>query len=270
MKTFLVVKTLLLPGLVALLAAGSVLADGTNTPVVAVTPAGPVVAPPNLALELTVIRFKPESKEQVLQDLRLSGSSANIVETLRGMGRSVDLVYRGTRELVLEAKSMAKFDATETRPIILLGKPGVPVPPATVYGLTMQVTVRPTTDDRFVLAWDGGLNWSPDLMDRRGGMQNTMQYFGKAAAVAQSASEVAGQAGGAVKGGADIGLAVAELFRSGNADSSIYELPVLKTVSFTGSRACRSGQLIVSTTAAEAGVKEPQIILFLLTPKLEP
>jgi len=252
-------KTFLALGLSALLAVGSAeAADGTNA------------VPQNLALELTVIRFKPDSKEQVLQDFRLSGTSSNIVETLRGQGRSVDVVYRGTRDVVLEPKSMAKFDATETRPVILVGKPGAPVPPATVYGLTLQVTVRSAGEDAFVLAWEGNLNWSPELMDRRGGMQNTFQFLGKAANVAQSASEVAGQAGGAVKAGADIGLAVAELFRSGNADSSIYELPVLKTVSLSGSRACRSGQLVINTTAAEAGVKEPQILLFLLAPKLQP
>ena len=251
-------KTLLLLGFALLLHVGADAADATNA------------APQNLSLELTVIRFKPDSKDQVLQDFKLSGASSNFVETLRGMGRSVDLVYRGTRDVVLEPKSAARFDATETRPVILLGKPGAPIPPATVYGLTLQVTVRPTGDDGFVLAWEGSLNWSPELMDRRGGMQNTFQFIGKAANVAQSASEVAGQAGGAVKAGADIGLAVAELFRSGNADSSIYELPVLKTVSLSGSRACRSGQLVINTTAAEAGVKEPQILLFLLAPKLQP
>ncbi len=226
--------------------------------------------PRNLSLELTVIRFKPESKEQVLQDFHLAGASSNVVETLRTQGRSVDVVYRGIRDLALEPKAMAKFDATETRPVILVGKPGVPVPPAAVYGLTLQVTVRPVGDDSFVLAWEGNLNWSPDLMDRRTGMQNTFQFLGKASAVAQSASQLAGDSGGAVKGGADIGFAVAELFKGGNADSSIFELPVLKTVGLNGSRACRSGQLIVSTTAAEAGVKEPQILFFVLAPRLEP
>ncbi len=264
-------KTFLLLGLVALLAVPvSVAADATNAPSVTSVTNAANVTPPNLALELTVIRFKPDSKDQVLQDFKLEGAASNIVDTLRGLGRSVDVVYRGTRDVVLEPKSLARFDATETRPIILIGKPGAPVPPAAVYGLTLQVTVRPAADDSFVLAWEGSLNWSPDLMDRRSGMQNTFQFLGKTASVAQSASEVLGQTGGVVKGGADIGLTVAELFKNGNSDSSIYELPVLKTVSFTGSRACRSGQLIVSTTAAEAGVKEPQIIFFLLTPRLRP
>ncbi len=226
--------------------------------------------PRNLALELTVIRFKPESKDQVLQDFNLSGSSANVVEILRGLGRSVDVVYRGTREVALEPNAMARFDATETRPVILVGKPGVPVPPAAVYGLTLQVTVRPVGEEAFILAWDGSLNWSPDLMDRRTGMQNTFQFLGKAANLAQSASQFAGDSQGAVRGGADIGFAVAELFKGGNMDSSIYELPVLKTVGLNGSRVCRDGQLIVSTTAAEAGVKEPQILFFVLAPHVEP
>ncbi|KAB2660593.1 MAG: hypothetical protein DVB31_13825 [Verrucomicrobia bacterium] len=252
-------KTLALRTLAAVLAAA---------PTQAVEPAAP--APRNLALELTVIRFKPESKEQVLQDFRFAGASSNIVDSLRSMGRSVDVVYRGTREMVIEPKSMAKFDATETRPVVLVGKPGVPMPPAAVYGLTLQVTVRPVSDDTFVLAWEGGLNWSPDLMDRRNGMQNTFQFLGKAANLAQSASQLAGESQGAVKSGADIGFAVAEMFRGGNGDSGIFELPVLKTVALNGSRTCRSGQLVVSTTAAEAGVKEPQILFFVLAPRLEP
>ncbi len=252
-------KTYLLSGLAALLTGVSALAADAAATV-----------PRNLALELTVIRFKPESKEQVLRDFPLTGDASNVVEQLRGLGRSVDVVYRGTRDVVVEPKSTAKFDATETRPVILVGKPGAPVPPATVYGLTLQVTVRPAGDDAFVLAWEGNLNWSPDLMDRRIGMQNTFQFIGKAANVAQSASQLAGDSSGTVKQAADIGLAVAEMFRNGNVDSSIYELPVLKTVSLNGSRACRSGQLIVSTTAAEAGVKEPQVLFFLLAPKLQP
>lgn len=82
--------------------------------------------PRNLAIEVTVIRFKPESKDQILQDHRFSGTATNVVEALRAAGRSVDIVYRGTREMALEAKSLAKFDATETRPVLLVGKPGAP------------------------------------------------------------------------------------------------------------------------------------------------
>ena len=132
-------KTFLLSGLAALLTGASALAADAAATV-----------PRNLALELTVIRFKPESKEQVLRDFPLTGDASNVVEQLRGLGRSVDVVYRGTRDVVVEPKSTAKFDATETRPVILVGKPGAPVPPATVYGLTLQVTVRPAGEDAFV------------------------------------------------------------------------------------------------------------------------
>ena len=43
--------------------------------------------PRNVTLEVTVIRFKPESKEQVLQDFHISGDSAAIVEALQ-IGRA--------------------------------------------------------------------------------------------------------------------------------------------------------------------------------------
>ena len=225
--------------------------------------------PRNLSLELTLIRFKPDSKEQVLQDFHLSGGASNAVETLRKAGRSVDVLYRGTRDIALEPKAAAKFDATETRPVVLVGAPGAPMPPATLYGVTLTVTARPAADDSYVLSWEGSLNWSPELMDRRVGLQNTMQFIGKAASAAQNASQFAGDSQGVVRQAADIGLAVAEMFKPANStDSHIFELPVVKTFSLNGSRACRNGQLIVSTTAAEAGVKEPQIIFFLLDTRL--
>lgn len=236
----------------ASLAVGSVLAQNATPP-------------RNLALELTLVRFKPDSKEQVLQDFRLTGGASNAVEVLRKAGRSVDVLYRGTRDLVVEPKATAKFDATETRPVLLMGAPGAPMPPATLYGLTMTVSVQPAAGETFVLSWEGTLNWSPEMMDRRVGLQNTMQFIGKAASAAQSASQFAGDSQGMVRQAADIGLAVAEMFKPPtSADSHIFELPVLKTFAIQGSRACRGTQMIVNTTAAEAGVKEPQVIYLLL------
>lgn len=227
-------------------------------------PAALLAAPRNLSLELTIIRFKPESKEQILQDFKLPNGSSNAVETLKKLGSTVDVLYRGTRELAVFTNSVAKFDATETRPVLLLGAPAAPMAPATVYGLTLQVSLRGMADDSVVLGWDGTLTWSPELMDRRVGLQNSMQFLGKAAHVAESASKLAGESQGTVKQAAEIGLAVAELFRSQTADLQIYELPVVKNFSLHGSKYCKTGQMIVTTTAAEAGVKEPQIIFFLL------
>lgn len=221
-------------------------------------------APENLSLELTVIRFKPESKEQILQDFKFPAGSSNAVESLRKIGSSVDVLYRGTRDLAIYTNSLAKFDATETRPVLLMGAPSVPMPPATLYGLTLQVAHKGSTPNGIILGWEGTLTWSPELMDRRFGVQNSMQFIGKAAKVADSASKVAGDAQGTVKQAAEIGLAVAELFKGPSADQQIYELPVVKNFSLHGSRVCKPGQTIVTTTAAEAGVKEPQIIFFLL------
>lgn len=239
---------------------------GLATVARAQNPAGPR----NLALEVTVLRFKPESKEQVLENFKFTGGITNAIESLRAVGRTVDILYRGTRGLALEEKALAKFDATETRPVILVGKPGAPMPPATVYGLTLQIAAKPTGPDTFVLAWEGSLTWSPELMDRRSGFQNSLSFIGRAATVAQGASQLAGESQGTVKQAADIGLAVAELFKERTTDNSIYELPVLKTVSLNGSRNCRNDELVTTTTAAEAGVKEPQVILFLVHPRLEP
>ncbi|HWD18385.1 MAG TPA: hypothetical protein VHB20_03835 [Verrucomicrobiae bacterium] len=230
----------------------------TNAP--AMAPAG---TPRVLALELTILRYKPATNEAVFHDFKLTGTTPSIVDTLRASGSSVDVLYHGTRELVLEPKSSAKFNATETRPVILIGKQGTS-PPALVYGLTMEVIARPLSGDSFILNWDGTLNWSPDLIDRRATGPNASQVLEKAANAAKSITALTGKSAAA-----DIGLAVADLFKEDTVNNSaIYELPVLKTVALSGSHLCHGGETIVNTTAAEAGAKEPQIIFFLINPTL--
>lgn len=78
-------------------------------------------------------------------------------------------------------------------------------------------------DDNIILVWKGSLTWSAELMDRRVGLQKSMQFLGKAAHVAESASKLGGRMAG-----------------HGEA-----------------------GRMFVTTTAAEADVKEPKIICFL-------
>ena len=258
-------------GCLALLLAGSCVASlrGADAPSPSAPPPPPaVVGPPRtLSLEVTVIRFKPDTKDRVLANFVFTGGASNVVDQLKGLGKSVDVIYRGTRDLVLEDKSKAVFDATETRPVLLIGQPGAPVPPATIYGLKLEVTVRPGASDRFALFWEGSLTWSPELMDRRGGVQNTMQFVGKAAAVAQQASQFAGDAKTSVNQAAEIGLTLAQLFSADKPGAnSIYELPVIKTLGLTGSRYCRSGEVVSNTTAAEVGTKEPQMIIVMIDP----
>jgi len=239
-------------------------APETNAPAAATTPPAPIptVAPRVLELELSVLRYKPATNEAVFRDFGLHGSAAEIVDTLRASGRGVDLLYHGTRELVLEAKSGAKFNATETRPVILIGKQGA-APPAIVYGLTMEVTVRPSVGDAFVVAWDGSLNWSPDLIDSRPKGPDAAQVLERAATAASAITAATGNSSMA-----NIGLAAADLFKADN-EGAIYELPVLKTVALSGSRLCHGGETIVDTTSAEASAKSAQIVFFVLNPKLQ-
>src|SRR5688572_11552972 len=82
-----------------------------------------------IGMDVALVRFKPNKPERVLQGFRdLSGNVAGVVETLKKDG-VVSVLYFGTREMRLEDKTKAKFDATETRPVVLVGKPGAPVPP---------------------------------------------------------------------------------------------------------------------------------------------
>lgn len=242
-------------------------------------PAKPVTAPAGtalgktLTLEVSVVRFKPMAAERILQGFKnLNGNLQSIIEQLRADGEA-SVLYTGTRDIRLEEKSRAKFDALETKPVVLIGKPNAPVPPATSYGLSLEVTTRSIEADRFGLGWEGTMTWSPEVVDAWKG-EKFLNFMSGAANVAKKATALAG--GGkddkTLGGAADIGLSFAQLFNPKGAtqESQIYELPVNKTVSFISSRNCKSGELLINATTAEMGSKEAQTILLLIWPTLNP
>jgi hypothetical protein len=216
-------------------------------------------------LEVAVVRFKPIRADRVLLGYKdLSGALPAIIDKLKAEG-DVSVLYTGTRELRLEDKSKAKFDALETRPVVLIGKPGAPVPPITAYGLTLDVSIRGVEGERFGLGWEGTVTWSPEIVDSWKG-ERFLSFMGGAANIAKKAGSLTEDK--TVGAGADIGLGFAQLFnpKGASADSGIYELPVNKTVSLTSSRNSKSGELIVCPTTAEMGSKEAQTILLLMWP----
>jgi len=236
---------------------------GEATPAPKATAEAALAGPPKtLAIEVTVLRVKPDTKERVLEDYALSGSASNAIEQLKATVKSVDVLCRVTREVLLEDKAKAVFDALESRPVIALGGSGTPT--VTPYGLKLETTVRSVAGDRFALSWEGTLTWSPDIMDRRAGFNDTLRFAGKAMGAAQQVTKLAGAENSEVRQVTEIGLALAQAF--GGDKSQIYELPVLKTFGLSGSRACKSGELVTCTTSADAGAKEPQTILLLIRP----
>jgi len=215
---------------------------------------------------LTIIRFKPADREMILEDLKLPKGASNTVEFLRSKARVVDVIYRGSRSVMLAGSNTIRFDAMENRPVVLVGKVGQPLPPATAYGLTLQVTVQPAAGDLFALTLDGQLVWSPDLIDRRIQFNEVMSFLGKTANAAQNISgQLKPGESDTLRQATGIGLAVAELFKPDKTgDTSIYELPVTKTVALNSSRFCRSGDMVVISTASEASVNTPQVLLLVL------
>lgn len=230
-------------------------------------PAGPVKT---ISIEVAVVRFKPAKAERILQGFKdLKGNLLTVIDSLKAEGE-VSVLYTGNRELRLEEKSKAKFDALETRPVVLVGKSGAPIPPATAYGLSLEITTRSVEPDRFGLGWEGSVSWSPEIVDTWKG-EKFLNFLGTAASVAKKAGALGGD-NKAVGAGADIGLGLAQLFNPKGAptENQIYELPVNKTVSLASSRNCKSGELIVNATTAELGSKEAQTILLLIWPTLNP
>jgi hypothetical protein len=179
----------------------------------------------------------------------------------------VTVLYSGTRDIRYEEKNKAKFDALETRPVLVIGKPNAPIPPATSYGVSLEVMTRLADEGRFGLQWEGNLTWSPEILDKRVGERFLTFASGAAAAVKRSGIVGSDSKAGAA---ADIGLGLAEMFtpKGRPAENEIYELPVNKVVAFGSSRICRSGELIIHATTAEMGNKEAQTVLLLILPTM--
>ncbi len=218
-----------------------------------------------VSLEVAVLLFKPAKAERLMRGFReLKGDLPTVVESLKPDG-SVSVLYSASRDLRLEDKCKAKFDALETRPIVIIGKPSAPIPPATAYGLKLEVTARPGQTNAFGLSWEGEVTWSPEIVERWQG-----EKFLSFASGALSTLKTAGVVGTKDSKGADMGLELAQLFnpKGKPTENEIYELPVNKTVSFNSSRNCRDGELIVNATTSEMGNKEAQTILLLILPRI--
>jgi hypothetical protein len=243
----------------------------TATAIVATSqPSSSFASVKTLALEVSVVRYKPNKPERVLEGFRdLGGNLTMVIDKLKADGE-VSILYYGTREMRLEDKSRVKFDALETRPVMIVGKPGTPLPPVTAYGLNLEILAKSFEGERFGLSWEGSVMWSPEIVDGRKG-EKFLNFISGAAVVASKASALAGD-NKTVASAADIGLNFAQLFnpKSGPVDAQIYELPVNKTVSFSSSRNCKNGELVVNATTAEMGSKEAQTILLLIWPTLLP
>lgn len=219
----------------------------------------------SVSLEVTVLLFKPAKAERLIKGFKdLKGDVASVVEGLKVDG-SVSVLYNATRDLRLEDKARAKFDALETRPIVIIGKPAAPIPPATAYGLKLEITARPGNANGFGLGWEGEVTWSPEIVERWQG-----ERFLSFANTALGALKTAGVISSKDAKTGDMGLELAQLFNpKGKAtENEIYEMPVNKTVSFNSSRTCHDGELIVNATTSEMGNKEAQTILLLIIPKI--
>jgi hypothetical protein len=219
----------------------------------------------SVSLEVSVLRFKPIKAERLVQGFKgLGGDLKSVVESLKNDGE-VSVLYNATRDLRLEDKVEAKFDALETRPVVIIGKPGIPLPPATQLGVQLKVTSKLADGERFGLAWEGSISWSPEMLSKWQG-----EKFLSFAGAAVSSLKTAGVIKGDDAKNADIGLGLAQLFnpKGKPTENEIYELPVNKTISLSGSRNCKSAELIINATTAEMGSKEAQTLLLLLLPTL--
>ena len=145
----------------------------------------------SVSLEVSVLRFKPIKAERLVQGFKgLGGDLKSVVESLKNDGE-VSVLYNATRDLRLEDKVEAKFDALETRPVVIIGKPGIPLPPATQLGVQLKVTSKLADGERFGLAWEGSISWSPEMLSKWQG-EKFLSFAGAAVSSLKTAGVIKG------------------------------------------------------------------------------
>lgn len=234
-------------------------------------------APRNLTLHLALLRFQPKDKLDLIRPFKnlLEGQVKPAELTAKGMnavidGLSshgiVDVLHRSERAMVLGGEGKAKFDAIEERPFVLIGNKDM-LPPATKFGLSLELTGKPVDSDQFSLAWNGTLKWSPELIDRWS--LNTEKFLSFTTGAAKLAQNLTGKSD---QNPLDIGLSVVQLFNpnsSAPAAGQIYELPVVKEIAFQSSRLSKNNELIFNSTVSEVGGRPAQAVVLVILPSLE-
>jgi hypothetical protein len=249
-------------------------AHADNAPLVQAAAAGPQ----NLGLHIALLRFEPSAKTNLVRPFKkmLEGQVQtsmlqekglnHVIELMSNFG-TVDVLHRADRDVVIAADSRVKFDALEERPVVVVGKKDL-LPPSTKFGLSLEVTAKPIDAHRFSLSWNGSLRWSPQLIDRW--KFNPQKFLSFAGSAAQAANTLMAKED---KDPLEIGLSIAQLFKTDNAapgDGQIYELPVVKEISFQSSRVCWDNDLILNSTVSEVGGRPAQAIVLVIWPNLNP
>jgi hypothetical protein len=234
-------------------------------------------APRNLTLHVALLRFQPTDKMDLIRpfkglvegrittaDLKAKGMNA-VIEGLSAHG-VVDVLHRSERVMALGLDNKAKFDALEERPFVLIGNKDM-LPPATKFGLSLEMTGKPVDAEQFGLSWAGTLKWSPELIDRWS--LNSEKFLSFTTGAAKLAQNIAGKAD---KDPVDIGLSVVQLFKPNDnqpAAGQIYELPVVKEIAFQSSRLTKNNELIFNSTVSEVGGRPAQAVVLVILPSLE-
>jgi hypothetical protein len=232
----------------------------------------------NLSLHLALLRFQPTDKMDLVrpfkgilegqvkpEDLKARGLNA-VIEGLSSHG-TVDVLHRSERGVALGGEGKARFDAMEERPFVLIGNKDM-LPPATKFGLSLELTAKPADGEQFALNWNGTLKWSPELIDRWS--LNSERFLSFTTGAAKLAQNLTGGKGG--KDPIDIGLSVVQLFKPADNQpvaGQIYELPVVKEVAFQSSRVCKNSELIFNCTVSEVGGRPAQAVVLVIWPNLE-
>lgn len=238
----------------------------------------------NLLVQVALVRFIPDHTTNLvrpfrsliqdhLEPKRLKQEGLGFVfEVLRNLG-SVDVLHRADRDMILAADSHIKFDAMEERPVVVMGKKDS-LPPATRFGLSLEMTSKPIDADRFALNWTGTVRWSPELIDSWTLAPGKFISFLSTAAQAATPLLTKGSGGGTdqqIRAGMDIGMGFARLWQpSQAAEGQVYEMPVIKEIAFQASRICHDGELLLNSTVSEAGGRTPQAIVLLILPTFNP
>jgi hypothetical protein len=188
-------------------------------------------------VNLAIVRWRPNDKKEVLAPARANISAADL-KAKKSQAMIAALRQRGEAELLYQsAESFTDgkpkhIEKSELATVVLPGETTA-LPPITRLAINFDLAWSAAQS---TLAWNGFVKWSPQLVDRAALTLLTR---------------------------AQTNLTIIRPFAP-SGQTAAFEYPILKETTFQSSKITKPGELIITSTAAEAGGTPPEVLLLCL------
>lgn len=228
---------------------------------------GSVCSGEEMNVELGVIRFRPVHQQDLLRSggpmLRAYSGKGPAPGNLRSVSAilekagTADTLVSTNFHYALEHTNVLVKESYALRTLVA----GEKLPEVIKVSLQLGLEIRPRAAGQYELRWGGQLQWSPELIDYLAGRP---MRFKESFALDNSDSkqkriELSKGAASFQRTGMDLIKSVVV-----REDSAVFELPVVKSLSLSGSKLARMGQPVLEATTAESGGGSSQEMILVL------